>query len=72
MGGGGQWGMWETYFGYHGESQQIAHATKAGYKDLSAVALPEDGRKQIHDGGDLSFHLHKLGAAESRRRSSFS
>lgn len=35
---------WWTYFRYHGESQEIAHETHHGYKDLSSVTLPEEGR----------------------------
>lgn len=49
-----------TYFRHHCQSQEIADEAHYGYKDLSAVALPQDGRVEIHDGGDLSFHFHKL------------
>lgn len=36
---------WWTYFRYHRQSQEIAHETHHGYKDLSAVTLPQDGWK---------------------------
>lgn len=49
-----------TYFRYHGESQEIAYETYDSYKDLSAIALPEEGRIQVHNRGDLSFHFNKL------------
>lgn len=49
-----------TYFRHHRQTQEIADEAHYGYKDLSAVALPQDGRVEIHDGGDLSFHFHKL------------
>lgn len=49
-----------TYFRHHCQSQEIADEAHHGYKDFSAVALPQDGRVEIHDGGDLSFHFHKL------------
>ena len=53
-------GAARTYFCDHCKSQQIAYGTHHGYEDLPPVTLPEDGGKQIHDGGDLSFHFHKL------------
>ena len=52
---------WWTYFGYHGESQEIAYETHHSYKDLPSVTLPEEGWIQIHNRGDLSFHFDKLG-----------
>lgn len=56
-----------TYFRHHCQSQEIADEAHHGYKDLSAVALPQDGRVEIHDGGDLSFHFHKLFRGEGEK-----
>lgn len=54
-----RWGG-KTYFCHHCKSQEIAYGTHHGYEHLPPVTLPEDGGKQIHDGGDLSFHFNKL------------
>lgn len=50
----------KTYFCHHCKSQEIAYGAHHGDEHLPPVTLPEDGGKQIHDGGDLSFHFNKL------------
>lgn len=62
------WVHAHTYFSHHCQSKEIADEAHHGYKDLSAVAFPQDGWVEIHNGGDLSFHFHKLcGRGEKKK-----